>query len=231
MSGRPRQLALDLPHRIAMRREDFLLSESNRAAWNVIQGWLDWPEHRAALVGPAGSGKTHLAAIWAAEVGALSLSGERLVDADLAQTMTKPALMIDDADQIADPDAAERLFHLCNHAAQHNVPMLITGQQAPARWPNILPDLTSRLVTFQLIPVGPPDDELLAAILVKLFHDRQLQVSPDVIDYLLRRLERSVTAAAEAVGSLDRLALGERRRITRDLARQLFACRKPLHEA
>jgi chromosomal replication initiation ATPase DnaA len=211
-----RQLVLDLPHRAAQGRGDFLVAPSNAGAVAWIDRWPAWPAPGLALYGPAGSGKSHLAAVWqarsgAAEITAASLLGGR-VDA-------QSCVFEEGEAALADPPAAEALFHLYNRVAARRGHLLLTGAEPPARWPIILADLGSRLRALPTVEIKPPDDEMLSGLFSKLFRDRQLAVPGEVILYLVQRLERSCAAVAQAVETLDRASLAERRPITLPFAR------------
>lgn len=221
------QLALDLGHRAAMGREDFLVAASNEEAVAWLDRWPDWPAPALVIHGPAGSGKTHLAQVWQARVAAAGGTAP-LVAVD-ALTATPPvetlararACVIEGADWWL-PDAAVEaaLFHLYNHLASIGGHVLITGRRPPGRWDFALADLRSRLTAAPAVAIGAPDDALIAAVLVKHFADRQLRVGQEVVDYLLPRMERSFAATRDVVARLDRLALADRRNITVPLARE-----------
>ncbi len=214
----PRQLAFDLPHRPASGADDFLVAEPNAAAVGWLDRWPDWPAPGLALHGPEGCGKTHLLRVWQAKSGAQLLRAPDLEGLDLAALARDPgAMAVDDCG----PDMPERpllhLFNLLTSAGQH---LLLAGREPPARWPLALADLRSRLGTLPAVAIAPPDDALLAGLLVKLFADRQLRVEAAVIDYLLTRMERSFAAADRLVRRLDALALELRRGVSLALVRR-----------
>ncbi|HUF88024.1 MAG TPA: DnaA/Hda family protein, partial [Thermohalobaculum sp.] len=208
-----RQLALRLEHRPALGRADFLVSAANAEAARLIADWRDWPGRRLALVGPARAGKTHLAHVWMHDAGAERLAAASLDDAATERLTRHGRAVVEDVEALAllDPprrDAAERaLFHLMNLAAAEGAWLLLTGRAAPARWPVRMPDLASRLGALPLTRLARPDDTLLSCLMVKLFADRQVQVRPDVIKFVLRRIERSFKAVEAAVEALDRRSL------------------------
>jgi chromosomal replication initiation ATPase DnaA len=214
-----RQLALDLPHRTALGRADFLVSACNEAALGWIERWPDWPAHALVLYGPEGSGKSHLAELWRARSGGALITGDALDGVEPADLARSRAIAVDDAE--AAPDRA--LLHLYNWCGETAAGLLIVGRAAPAAWPIALPDLASRLRAAPAAAIGPPDDALLAAVLVKHFADRQLPVGPAIIEFLVRRMERSFAAAAALAGTIDRLALAARGPVTLALARQALA--------
>lgn len=217
-----RQLAFDLPVRVALGREDFFVSPSNALAVAAVGSWRDWPGGRMLLLGPAGSGKTHLAHVWAAEAAGRIIAAEALAGVDPTE-LTRVPLAVEDADGVAGDDAAETaLFHLHNIAAAHGRPLLLTASRPPRDWGLHLPDLLSRMQACPLARLDPPDDALLSAMLVKLFSDRQITVAPTLIPYLVSRMDRSFAAAHALVAALDAQSLAEGRPITRQLAAPLL---------
>jgi chromosomal replication initiation ATPase DnaA len=209
------QLPLPFEHRPRFDACDFIPGCSNREAL----AWLgaDWPEQRLALFGPEGCGKSHLLHIWARRTGAAVLSGPALTDLD--DLPPNGALVLDDGDTVRDETL---LFHLLNTARDRELRLLLSGRSAPSRWPVRLPDLTSRLRAIAAVEVRQPDDELLAALLMRLIADRQLSVTQTVQDWLLLRLPRSPAALREAVARLDRESLVSGTAITRPLAARML---------
>jgi chromosomal replication initiation ATPase DnaA len=212
----PRQLALALGHHTSFAREDFLAGPSNETALGLIERWPDWPDRLAVVVGPEGSGKSHLAAIWADAVGARFLAARSLAEASLPAALSTGALVIEDVAGNAVDERA--LFHLINLAREEAAFVLVTAATAPSGWTLRVPDLASRLRALPVVELGPPDDALLRALMVKLFADRQLAVDESLLAYLMNRIERSFAAARAVVEQLDREALRLHRPVTRALA-------------
>lgn len=220
MAQAARQLALDLAHGESFAREDFLEAGCNAAALRLIEAWPDWPAASLALVGPPGSGKSHLAAIWAEASGARFLAARALGETSLAGALVTGALVVED---LAPGGFDERaLFHLLNLAREHEAFLLLTAAAPPASFDVAIVDLASRLRAIPVVTLQPPGDDLLRAALVKLFADRQLQPEESLIAYLVPRIERSLAAAKDAVARLDTEALRLRRPVTRALAAELF---------
>lgn len=217
--NRSRQMVLDLPVGTAMDRADFIVDETNRAAVTLLEDWNAWPVPRLVLAGPAGSGKSHLARIWAASAGAAVLAGGEFAGADAGTP-----LVIEDADRYPRRDHGwqEALFHLHNAMAAAGLPLLLTVRTPPARWGLSLADLQSRLSAIPVAQIGAPGDGLLLALLAKLFADRQIAVSQDLLVWLLRRMHRSANAARQVVDRLDRAALAEGRAVTRAFAGEIL---------
>lgn len=210
-----KQQPLPLPVETRYGRADFLISDSNRDALDWIERWPNWPVRAFVLHGPAGSGKTHLAHLWCARTGATLVRGEAL-----AKPEELPAtLAVDNADW-----ADERsLLHLYNFCLEQGGSLLLTMSARPASLPLALADLASRLRALPAAGLAPPDDELLAAVLLKHFADRGIGVAPNVVEYLVPRIERSLAAAALVSAALDRRALAAGRPVTIRLARVVLA--------
>ncbi len=219
----PRQLAFDLPHREARGRGDFFVSDSNRAALDAVDGWRDWLGRKLVLVGPQGAGKSHLVQVWAELCRAEVIAADALAGSDPA-ALAGARVAVEDADTLAGDRAAEEaLFHLHNLVLAEGGHLLVTARDVPNRWGLALPDLESRMAGAGLVRIEPPDEALLAAVIVKLFADRQLEVSPRTVDYLRLRIDRSFAAAQDMVARLDAAALAAGRRVTPDLAAEVFA--------
>ena len=213
------QLTFNLPVREAFSRADFYPSPANAQALAAVEGWRDWPEGRLLLLGPAGSGKSHLAHIWAAETGAIWLDADRLAD-HLAEVPEDAAVVLDGAERFAGQEEPA-LFHLCNRLSPHGR-LLLTAAKPPRDWGLDLPDLLSRLQAMPVARLDAPDDALLAAVLVKLLSDRQITAPANLVAYLLPRMERSIAAARALIAALDARALASHRPITRQLAAEVL---------
>ncbi len=224
MNVQAEQLPLDLGHRTAMGRDDFLIAPSNQDAVAWIDLWPEWPAPALVLYGPVASGKSHLAAVWCDQSGAIKITATDITDKTVQDIAARGQhLMIDDADQLIGDIARENaLFHLYNIFKEEKRSLLLTMQDAPIRRAFTLPDLASRLRAAPCVAIREPDDALIAAILVKLFNDRQLRISAEVINYILPRVERSFEAVSALVENIDRKALQEKRTITSQLIKDLL---------
>jgi chromosomal replication initiation ATPase DnaA len=216
----PRQLAFALPHAESLTRDDFLEGPANAAGLALIDSWPDWPSRIMLLVGPEGSGKSHLAAIWAEAAGARSTSAHALTPASVPGALATGALVVED---LKPADLDERaLFHLMNLAREDQAFVLITARIPPSAFQVELRDLRSRLRAVPTVSLLPPDDALFRALIVKFCADRQLTVDEAVVSYLATRIERSYAAARQAVELLDSEALRLGRPVTRALAAELL---------
>jgi chromosomal replication initiation ATPase DnaA len=213
-----RQLAFDLPNAEALTRADFFVSPTNALALQTVEAWQHWPGRKLVLIGPEGAGKSHLARIWAADAGAVVLRAEDLGSVDLAP-LAGARVVVEDAERISGAEAA--LFHLHNLVAADGA-LLLTATSPPRDWGLQLPDLISRLQAAALARLDAPDDALLSAVLIKLFADRQVAVSANLIPYLVSRMPRSIGAARGLVAALDAHALALGRPVTRALAAEVL---------
>ncbi|MBV8183079.1 MAG: hypothetical protein JOY76_00200 [Hyphomicrobiales bacterium] len=215
----PRQLLLDLAGEPRFLPEDFIVGPSNERAYAMVETWPSWPGEALLLVGPRGSGKTHLGAIWARRAHAWTVRRAELASESLPRLLAPAALLVEDAHEAGDETA---LFHLLNAAKLRRSYLLLTAVNEPALWKLATPDLLSRLRLAPAIHIEEPDDALLRMVVVKLFVDRQLVVDAGVIEIILTHAERSFAGARAAVERLDRHSLASQRRITRALAREVL---------
>lgn len=220
----PRQLTLDLTTPPAFARADFLPAEANEAALSTLDAPEDWPQGRMLLIGPEGSGKSHMAAFWAAENGARRIDTAKLRPEATDHLVTEGgALVVEDADHAGFAAGAEQsLFHLWNLCGARNCLLLLTARTPPRDWGLSLPDLRSRMDAIAQVRLGPPDEALLAAVLVKLFADRQLTVSAGLIDWLVLRMDRDLGLARRLVAAMDKTAMADKSPVTRRIAADLL---------
>lgn len=216
----PRQLAFALPHAESLSRDNFLEGPANAEALGLVECWPDWPNRVMLLVGPEGSGKSHLAAIWAEIAGARSTMAHTLTAATVPAALVTGALVVEDLNAGSFDERA--LFHLLNLAREDEAYVLITARVAPAGLPIELRDLRSRLRAVPVVQLTPPDDQLFRALIVKFCADRQMSIDESVVSYLASRIERSFAAARRAVELLDTEALRLGRPVTRALAAELL---------
>ena len=214
-----RQRTFDWGVRPALGREDFLVAPCNEAAVAWLDRWPDWPGPALVIHGPPGSGKSHLAEVWRRRSGAEIVQAMHLseVPPDAGEA---PTLVIDG---LGGPIDERALLHTYNGVAERDGHLLLTALAPPARWPLALPDLASRLRLAPAVALGLPDDVLLAALMLKLFADRQITVAPEVPAYVVPRIERTFEAVARLVEHLDRAALAEGRAVTVPLVRAVLA--------
>ena len=192
------QIALPLAWPADPRDDAFLVTPSNTHAAHVVEHWATWPVMTAILTGSRKSGRSLLARIFAAKSG---------------------GTIIDDAERVPET----QLFHAWNRAQETRRPLLIVADAAPPEWKIKLPDLRSRLAASPIAAIGAPDDELMQALLVQLFHRRGLDARPDLVDWLVARIERSHVAVDRTIDALDQEVMETRKRLSIPLARTTLA--------
>ena len=231
------QLPLDLHFRPAMDAEDFLVAGANADAVALVDSWPDWPGPWMVIHGPAGCGKTHLIHVWRRVSGATIISGadiragrigpdcvpDRPVSAADAWPAPGPAMAVEDAVEVAGERNAEtRLLHILNRVRDSGGTLVLTGREPASRWPILLPDLASRVRAAASVAIRDPDDDLLAAVLVKLFSDRQVVPTADLVSYVLKRIDRDFATVRRFVAALDRESLATKRAPTIPMARRVL---------
>nr|WP_295463572.1 DnaA regulatory inactivator HdaA [Mesorhizobium sp.] len=213
------QLPLDLARGPGMSRDELVVTGANAAAIALIDRWPDWQLPVVVLAGPAGSGKSHLAAIWTEAAHASAADPHRISPDAISMAASGGAVLVDGVEGGIDETG---LFHLINSAREGGGHVLLTSRRFPAAWGVRLPDLASRLKAATIVEIAEPDDLLLTAVVTKLFADRQVQVEPHVVSYIVNRIERSLSTAMNVVERLDQAALSRKTRITRGLAAEII---------
>ena len=208
-------MALDLAGRPALGRAEFFVTDANRLALAKIDAWARWPGAMLFLCGPAGSGKSHLAAVWAA------MADARIVAAG-EDPGAGPVAVEDLGSVVGDAEAEEGLFHFYNRAKAAGQPVLFTARAAPGRIGLALPDLVSRFQALDIAQLDPPDDALLAGVLTKQLADRLIDVDAKVVDYVVARIERRFDRVEAFAEALNRASLAKHRPITVPLAREVL---------
>lgn len=214
----PRQLPLGFASDPGYRSEDLIVSGANSAAAGLIGSWPAWPSPVVVLAGPTGSGKTHIASAWQARSAAQRIEAYCIGEPDLSESR---AVLVEDADR---PDLDELgLFHLINTVRESEGTLLLTARFFPAAWPVSLDDLASRLNAATVVEIAEPDDALLVGVVTKLFADRQIEIEPHIVSYLVHRMDRSLATAIVVVDLIDRLSLEKKHRVSRALAGEALA--------
>lgn len=220
------QLVLDLPQRVALGRDMFLVADSNREAVALIDGFAASQNPVQWIQGPAASGKTHLIAVLANQLDTIVISAFNLANnafaTDILAGHRRPDVLIIDAlDRLVTRDE-EALFHLINQALNGGVRLLLVSRASAARLEIGLADLESRLKAVPAVVLGMPDDDLVIGLLKKLFADRQLRLEPRVAEYLIARIDRDYAAMGRLVTEIDNAALAQQRAITVPLVAEIL---------
>ena len=222
------QLIFNLNRKGNIGLENFYISRSNDLAVNTIKNWENWPTKKLLLMGPAGSGKSHLAEFWVEQTGASAISIADIYKSDVIELSQRTGLLIDNIDEVKLFNSIEKviieekLFHLLNSTSQASCYLLMTSSSSIVSWNLKLQDLISRLRTIAVVELLPPDDELLVAILLKQFDDKQIKVSPEFVLFVSKRINRSFYSISEFVNLIDYLTLKQKKDVTIPIASQLL---------
>lgn len=219
------QLSFSLPKKETLDRDNYFVSQANQGAVSLIEDWINWPSRKLILVGSEGSGKTHLGHLWASEVGATIINATTLMEQQISE-LSKAPVLVEDINEIQRNQPVEIvLFHLHNLLYSEGHSLLMTSQILPGRLSFSLKDLQSRIEASIIAKLHPVDDDLLGAILIKMFADRQIYFSDKLLTYVLSRVERSYTAAKLFVEEVDSKAMAESRVIGKKLVRDILEAR------
>ncbi|SEQ47576.1 hypothetical protein SAMN05428969_3186 [Devosia sp. YR412] len=208
------QLTLELGHVSAQGEADFLVGEGNELAHGRIVAFPHWADPITLLTGPAKSGKSHLARIFADRSHALFAGVDDLEG--LATHGGTAPLIVEDVDRLGYDEAG--LFHLLNQSMREQRPLLLTAREDVANWPLATDDVRSRMRRAAAFTLDLSDDIQLSQMFVKLFGDRQIAVDPKIIAYLVARMERSTEEVVILADIMDRQALAKGTAITRSIA-------------
>jgi chromosomal replication initiation ATPase DnaA len=216
------QIGLSLPVQSSEGIDEFYISECNKMAVNLLGNWKNWPSLKHVLSGPPASGKTHLGRIWAKQANA-SYTDARSLEINNIDKLATTALVIDNISEMnSHKDLEGSLFHLHNLLQERKLPFLLIGTGSPQFWKISLSDLTSRIEGTRNAQIGELDDKLFPLIMAKLFADRQMYPSPDVFEYLSKRIDRSFSSINAIVAKIDRVSIEQKRPITRSLVAKIF---------
>jgi chromosomal replication initiation ATPase DnaA len=216
------QLGFDLPARAALGRDDFFVSDTNAMALALVDSWPNWSGNKLAIIGPEGSGKTHLTHVWAAQSQARIIEATNL-NKDAVPDLAQSSVAVENIPAIAqDPAKQDALFHLHNLTLAEGNSLLVTGISEPKHWGLTLPDLKSRLEGTTTAVLKEPDDALLSILLAKLFIDRQLAPNAETISYLVKHMDRSFAEARRLVRAIDQASLAKKRKVSRALAAEVL---------
>lgn len=214
------QLPLDFPHDPSMGRDDFIISDANRAALTKIETWPHWPARVFLLIGPNGSGKTHLSTIFCELSDASLIDARHLTAMDPMTIFDHGPIVFENIDHYQIDE--KTLFHILNLVREQQSWLILTCRQGPEYWDLKLPDLISRLRAADRIEILPPDDDLLRAVIVKQFADRQIVIDRAMLDYMLVRIERSLEFINQLIFEVDKEMWSSGRRLTKPLAASLI---------
>lgn len=229
------QLPLAFKHEPFLGKEDFMVASCNAEAFAYVENWPDWPFFAICLYGPTGSGKSHLANMFSENVSIKTRFPYKIPNIRASEVNTgtlrffeqHPCLIIEDLNENIDNEA---MFHLYNQYRNEGGYILFTSETAPARLNISLPDLRSRLNIVPSIEIKEPGDDLLQALIVKLFTDRQIVIGEEVLNYIVANMQRSYAYARKLVAEIDNISLARKRAVTIPVVKEALSALNDTHQ-
>ncbi len=229
------QLPLEFIPEPYLGKEDFMVAACNHEAFALVDSWPAWPFFAICIYGPEGCGKTHLATMFAHNVANLAnwpykvpVVRAKDIRFETLQLFEKCSCLI--VEELSENVDNEALFHLYNHYRNEGGYILFTAAQAPARTRFTLPDLQSRMNIVPSVAINEPDDEMLSALILKLFTDRQIMVAPEIINYILLNMQRSFAYARKLVAEIDSISLARKRAVSLAIVKEAFSVLNDNHQ-
>jgi chromosomal replication initiation ATPase DnaA len=217
------QLTIEMPKRSALSREDFMVNECNHEAIQFIDTFYQGKMKSGVLIGPKGSGKSHLVNVFCKnfekERWLISQKGDKNIYKIFQENNM---IIIEDIDLISSVEEEEYLFHSINLSKELNKVLLLTSGVNLSDIIIKTPDLRSRLDSIQSVKILEPNDDLMNALILKLFHDRQILIKPNIISYLMQRIERSYLGISSIVDLIDNVSLSKHKSISKNLIKELL---------
>ena len=201
------------------KKENFFVSTSNLEAFEILNSWPKWIKKFINLYGEKYSGKSHLARIFESKSTCLNISEKDFTEEILIKFKTKQSLIIEDYQNNISENL---LYSLINIVEQENKYLLITSEKPINEFNYKLNDLVSRLNNFLYIKLGAPDDELIYALIVKNFSDRQITIDKKLIDYIIKRIDRSYKSIFVFISKIDQLSLQKGKPINLEVIKKVL---------
>ena len=202
------QLLLDLDYKTNFNEYDFYLSKSNSKAFNLLNRWPDWNKRILNISGEKFSGKSHLANIFKLKSKALLVQGSIIDNSIFKSLKLYESVIIDDFEECKEEEMLYSIFNLID---QDNKYMLINSLKPINEIKFNLPDLASRSKNCLFAEIENPDDELLFAIILKNFSDRQIKIEKKIINFIINRIDRSYRKIYEFIYKIDELSLKKKK--------------------
>ena len=224
------QLSLNLKKKRIYEEDDFLVSNSNKEAYKLINSWPEWKSRKIIIFGDSGTGKTHLSKIWKKKTSAINLNLIELKKIKFESFFQKKNIFIienisgffDKINKKEKNNLEKQLLHFYNLIEEKKGYLLLTSLIAPKLWKISLPDLKSRILSSIAVKIKKPNDELLSSVLVKLFVDKQILIDKKIIKFIVSRSERSFKNLQMIVNKINKESLSTRKKINLNFIKELI---------
>ena len=204
-----KQLSLDFATRNYMGRDDFMVSECNKEAFMLLDSWPHWFGSGAVIYGPKGCGKSHLAQLFTDKVRNSSVPPPAVSVVTCSTINMRNFKKLSNENKVLVVENLrpgnhdEALFHLFNLFNVTGRWMLFTAEKAPAQMKFALKDLQTRLNMLPCAAISEPDDVMLQMLVIKLFDDRQLKITPEILQYIINNAPRSFAYIEQLVAEIE----------------------------
>ena len=214
------QLIFKFPFKTRYYEHDYFVSSNNFSAYRLIESWPKWPGEWVNIYGPKGCGKTHLTNILKKKIDLIKILDAKKIDNEIISTFKKiDCLIIENYDQNI---VEEVFFSTLNHFKQLNTCVVINSHYPIKNVEFMLKDLKSRAKNFISIGIELPTDELLRVIISKYFSDKQIYLTPRVVEYIIKNIERSYEKVFKFIKEIDDLSLSSGKSININLIKKLL---------
>ena len=204
------QLLLELDYKTNFNEHDFYLSKSNSSAFKIINTWPAWDKKILNISGEKFSGKSHLANIFKLKSNAFLVQGNKINNSIFKNLKLYESIVIDDFEECNEEEILYSIFNLVDQDSKY---LLINSLKPINKIKFKLPDLSSRTKNCLYAEIENPDDELLFAIILKNFSDRQIKIEKKIINFIISRIDRSYRKIDEFIYKIDELSLKKKKPI------------------
>jgi len=213
------QLTFQFPFKTTYYKEDFYVSSNNFEAYKLIESWPKWPDKNINIFGPKGCGKTHLANILRKKIDSIILEPKDITNNSLEKIKIKKCIIVD---HYEDNISENLLYSILNQAKQDGQYVLINSVNSVKKTTTKLKDLKSRLNSFITLGINLPTDNLLRVIITKSFSDKQIKVNVQILEYILKNIDRSYEKIFKFIKSVDKESLSSGKSININLIKKIL---------
>ena len=213
------QLTFQFPFKTTYYKEDFYVSSNNFEAYKLIESWPKWPDKNINIFGPKGCGKTHLANILRKKIDSIILEPKDITNNSLEKIKIKECIIVD---HYEDNVSENLLYSILNQAKQDGQYVLINSVNSVKKTTTKLKDLKSRLNSFITLGINLPTDNLLRVIITKSFSDKQIKVNVQILEYILKNIDRSYEKMFKFIKNVDKESLSSGKSININLIKKIL---------
>ena len=213
------QLIIKLDYENNFKDNDFYVSKSNKHIFDLLLNWPKWDKNFLNISGEKCSGKTHLVKIFIKRFQGIVLNADTLNNNDIKNVKIYQNIILDD---LSNKINEELFYSLINIIEQDNKYLIVTSRLPIVNLNFTLNDLKSRAKSFLLYNVEKPDDEMMFAIILKNLSDKQISLDKKLIDFIIKRIDRSYSKIFEFIYKIDELSLKKKKSIDLKIIKEVL---------